>query len=407
MVLIKDKTEDRNNIQYKALNAWASSGMHGTVEMSTGLGKTFVALHALYRTNKDVNLVNIFLAEVNDRYDDLLEQISLYKIIFKRDVLKDYNLKFMCYQSACKLKGYKFGLVIADEIHDSLTPAYSQFYFNNTYNCIIGLSAKINRDIRYTLPDDTIKSKGQYLDEICPIIFSYQLKESIDNNTSRNLKVHIIYNELDTLNKYIRAGNSTKEFYQTEYTNYSYWNNRFNKCQFMSSGDDQDREYITTSNRRKTLLYNLRTKVNIVKYLLQNLKNRTIVFANSLDFLYEITQNVVSNRNTTERNNQIRKWLSDGDINVIGSFKKLKQGANLSDDLDNCIIASYFTSSVDLEQRIGRLRDNGTQGNVFIIVTKNTQEEVWFNTMIKDIRSSLNMIYHKDIHDCIKYLNKK
>lgn len=114
MVLIKDKTEDRNNIQYKALNAWASSGMHGTVEMSTGLGKTFVALHALYRTPRDKNIINIFLAEVNDRKDDLLKQISLYKIIFKRDVLKDYNLTFMCYQSACKLKNYKFGLVIAD-----------------------------------------------------------------------------------------------------------------------------------------------------------------------------------------------------------------------------------------------------------------------------------------------------
>jgi len=78
--------------------------------------------------NKDVHL---FLAEVTDRKKDLWDDIIKYDSIFNTNTLQDYNLKFKTYQSAYKLEGYEFGLVGADEIHNSLTPEYSKFYFNN------------------------------------------------------------------------------------------------------------------------------------------------------------------------------------------------------------------------------------------------------------------------------------
>jgi|TARA_R110000851_G_scaffold314588_5_gene476711 hypothetical protein len=43
-----------------------------------------------------------FLAEVTDRKKDLIDQITLYNKIFKRDVVNDYNLQFACYQTAYK-----------------------------------------------------------------------------------------------------------------------------------------------------------------------------------------------------------------------------------------------------------------------------------------------------------------
>ena len=408
MTINKDKNKNRDLIQKRAVKEWINKGKKGTIQMTTGMGKTFVALHALYTMPKNDNVKHLFMAEVNDRLKDLQEQVTLYKIIFKRDVLKDYKIDFICYQSAYKLFGQKYGLVIADEIHDSLSPTYSKFYLNNSYDAIIGLSANVNISIGYILEDGTRKTKGNYLYDIAPIVFSYKLGDSIVNKTSRELKVHVIYNKLDSLNKYIKAGSKKNTFFQTESANYKYWDNRFNNS-FLLPYDNgrKEKEFQLTAGKRKNLLYNLQSKVQIVSILLNNLDNTSIVFANSLKFLSKITTNIVSSQNSDERNNQVKNWLRDGVIKVIGSFKKLKQGANLSDNLDNCIIASYYSSEVDLEQRIGRLRNNGRTGNVFIILTRYTQEEKWFQLMIKNIKKDLNMIYHDDINECVKYLKNE
>jgi len=71
------------------------------VEVSTGVGKTFIALHALHSMKSNEKL-HLYLAETTERKKDLLKSIKLYDDIFKVNTLKSYNLKFYCYQSAYK-----------------------------------------------------------------------------------------------------------------------------------------------------------------------------------------------------------------------------------------------------------------------------------------------------------------
>ena len=113
---------------------------------------------------------------------------------------------------------------------------------------------------------------------------------------------------------------------------------------------------------------------------------------------------VVESKNTDEENSKIRYNFESDKISVIGSFKKLKQGANLT-GLDNCIIMSYYGTDKDLIQRMGRLRQNGTIGNVFIFVTTSTQEEVWFSKMFEKV-NNLNLIYCSNVEDCLNKLKK-
>ena len=80
----------------------------------------------------------------------------------------------------------------------------------------------------------------------------------------------------------------------------------------------------------------------------------------------------------------------------------MKQGANL-DKVDNCIIHSYFSTELDFIQRIGRLRQNeDKEGNVFILVTRNTQEEVWLKIMLQNIIDY--DITYCNIDECIKHI---
>lgn len=413
--------EKKDKIQKRALNAWKKQNKHGTCRIVTGLGKTFVGLHALYTMPKNHDIIHLFLAEVTDRKRDLYKDIKKYNKIFNRDVLNDYNLEFHCYQSAYKWKNKSFGLVIADEISDSLTPAYMQFYKNNNYDALIGLTAYVNRSTLYTLENGDILTKGMILDKVAPVCFNYSLTTASEEKTIRKLNINIINNTLNKTEKVVKSGSKLKPFYQVETKAYDYWNHRFNSALYyvenldtsdMSINDiakanqRRDREIAISSRKRSEILYNSINKIKATKELLKHLKSKTLLFSNSLDSLLKITSNVISSRNSEKENRLIREKFDKGKIEVIGSFKKLKQGANLV-DLDNVIMLSYYGVSGDFIQRAGRLRDDGTVGNIFIFLTRDTQEEKWFNKMTNGLLDSPNITVreYENIEECIKAIN--
>jgi len=392
----------RNKIQNEALTHWKLNGKKGTCQIITGLGKTFISLHALYTMPKD-GKVHLFLAEQTDRVKDLRDDILKYNKLFDRDVLNDYNLQFHCYQTVYKWKDKDFGLIISDEIHDSLSPAYSRFYFNNTYDAIIGLSATITRSTRYET-DDGFYTKGQLLDKIAPVCYTYSVDDGQRDGTSRELDVYVIYNQLDTERKVIKSGNAKKVFYQTEKAAYDYWDKEHKRSWFILDEEKKQLKIRITSHKRSSILYNLESKIDITKQLLAHLDGKTIIFGNSLDSLHKVTPNVISSKNKDVDNERLRNNFDADKISTIGSFKKLKQGANLN-NLDNCVIMSYYSTDKDFIQRIGRLRNDGTVGNVFILLTKNTQEEKWFDKIFQNI-NNLNIIYCNDVNDCISKLKR-
>lgn len=394
--------EKKDKIQKEALNKWLSVNKCGTTEIITGLGKTFIALHALYTMPRD-DKTHVFLAEVKDREKDLMADILKYNIIFKRNVLKDYNLEFYCYQTVYKWKNKNFGLVIADEIHDSLSPSYVQFYNNNKYDAILGLSATIKKDIIYAADDGSTYTKGDLLNRIAPICFKYNLKQAEIDSTTRKLNIHVIQTSLNDTEKVIKAGNAKKRFLQTETAAYNYWDNQFKRALFIIDEDTKTRMIATASRKRKDIIYNSLGKIDATKKLVKYLtNNKTLLFGNSIDSLLKITKNVVSSRNKDDVNDEIRDKFNKSNKGLIGSFKKLKQGANI-EGLDSVILMSYYGVALDWIQRIGRLRDNGEEGDVYILLTKNTQEEIWFNNMLQDFNKD-NIKYYNNIDH---FLRKK
>lgn len=393
--------ELKNKVQQEALQLWVKNGKKGTCNIITGLGKTFLGLHALYTMPKNDGKLHLFLAEQVDRQTDLIKDIVKYNEIFNVNVLQDYNLQFQCYQTVCKWKDKNVGLVIADEIPDSLTPVYSQFYFNNKSEAIIGLSATINKNIQYVDKDNKMFTKGDLLDKIAPICFKYTVNQGQLEGTSRKLNIYIIDHELDPINKTVKAGSLKTSFFQTELNAYKYWDTQFKKSLFLNEDEPyRDLKILIASNKRRDLLYRLPSKINVVKKLLDNIKGKSVVFGNSIDSLLQITRNTVSSRNTQEQNNVIREHFDANKIKVIGSFKKLQQGANLG-LLDNVILHSYYGVEGKFIQMFGRARINEDKiGNVFILATKDTQELVWLNKAIENF-TEYNIIYCDNLEDCL------
>jgi superfamily II DNA or RNA helicase len=373
--------DPRDKIQREAFKAWQDSGGQGTIQAITGIGKTFIALHAIAKTRGKI----LFLAETRQREQDLKEQITKYKEIFKVDLSKK-DIEFMCYQSAYRRSGMKHALVIADEIHDSLTNAYSRYYSNNSYTKIMGLSATIDNDVIEIDGKET--TKMDLLNTIAPICFSYTLDEGQEDGTSRPLDIYVLHHKLDGTKKIIPGGSKKKPFMTTEAKTYDYWDKRFKRSMFYRNPAQKEVEFRISSRRRADLLYSLPSKVESINQILAELKGKTIIFGNDLNSLELITPNVVrsakkgeSAKDRESENSSIRQKFDNGDIDVIASFKMLKQGANLK-GIDNVILMSYYSKERDLLQRVGRLRKDGNRiGTVIIPVTVGTQEEKWFAKM--------------------------
>ena len=404
--------EKKDAIQTEAFLKWIANGKKGTY-----------ALKALYAMPKhDFDTIHLFLAEQKDRQVDFMKDVHKFNEIYKRDVFADYNIQFHCYQTVRNWKGYKFGLVICDEIHDSMSVENYKFYLNNKYQAIIGLTALFKGDTSYFISnegvvrdvfDKDIVTKQELLDHVCPIIYKYNVNQGQIDGTSRKLNIYKINIELDNKLKVVKAGSKDKPFFQTEAAAYAYVEKKYKEANelpqglledFYSYNERKNLALFKAINKRCKTIYELPNKTLNVRILLNTIKGKTIIFGNSLEKLSLLTPHVVSSKKSDKENNYIRKLFDDGIIKVIGSFKKLVQGANL-DSVDNCIIMSYYSTEVKFIQMIGRLRQNSDkEGNVFILISKNTQEEVWASKMLEN-STEYNIIECNGITDCTqKYL---
>ena len=392
----------RNEIQSNAVMAWSVAGKKGTLNLSTGIGKTFCFIKATQLLPAGSTI--LFLAETSQRKFDLYKDIEFFKKLFKYDLTAKHSLTFMCYQSAYKLMNTSWDMVCADEIHMSLTPEYSKFFKNNKYKAILGLSATVDRTTTYVDEEGKEISKGDMVDEFAPVCYKYTLNDAVKDGTTKKLRIFIVNHHLDTEDKNIPAGTKAKPFMTTEKAAYDYWDAEFKRALFLPDGTAKTFKIRNTSAARAKVLYTLKSKVQAVNKLKGELEGKTLIFGNSIDTLLEVTPHVISSKNKDADNEELRKRFDKGYINTIGSFKMLKQGANLK-DLDNTIIMSYYSKELDMIQAIGRQRVTDKIGHVFIYVTAGTQEVKWYKKAMENI-NNYEEIHCSNTDDCIQKYKK-
>jgi superfamily II DNA or RNA helicase len=388
----------RGEIQDSAVATWDKTGRKGTINLSTGIGKTFCFIKATRLLPKGSSI--LFLAETSQREFDLEKDIKFFKKLYGYDLKSVHNLTFMCYQSSYKLTNTTWDLVCADEIHMSLTPQNTKFYKNNVYKHILGLSATVDRTTKYLDEEGNETNKGELIDDIAPIVFKYNLNQAVKDGTTKKLRIFIINHHLDSEKKIVPAGTKAKPFMTTEKAAYDYWDAEFKRALFLPDGQAKTFKIRNTSAARAKVLYTLFSKVESVIKLQTALEGKTLIFGNSIDTLLCVTTNVISSKNKDAENEKLRTDFDKGKIKTIGSFKMLKQGANLK-DLDNTILMSYYSKELDMVQAIGRQRVSDSIGNIFIYVTAGTQEVKWYKKAMENI-NNYEEIHCTSTDDCIQ-----
>lgn len=379
--------------QEEAFNAWKKANKKGTIFARTGFGKMLLAIWAAQEENVSANV--IFLAETTQREKDLRDELIKWKYVGP-------EIKFMCHQSAYKIKGEYFNLVLSDEIDLSLTPVYSLFYFNNTIDNILGLTATIDPRDKVDQNNENSETKLNMLSRIAPVCYRYTVDDSQLDGTGRKLNIYKIYHELDTVDmKAVVVGTKKVPIITSEAEGYKYCDNKFKQAMFIE-GTFQSILIRNAAGKRASLLYSLPSKIKEVRKLVSKLKGRTILFGNDIPSLLDITSNVISSKNSNKKNDRIRSDFEKGKIDIVGSFKMLQRGANLP-NLDNCVLASYYSTEKGLIQMIGRMRYKDEYGNVFVFVTRGTQEEKWFKNMMYNM-TTFNIQEFNSVDECLKQI---
>lgn len=396
----------QDTIQNEAVDAWEAAGYVGTLNLGVGAGKTFCAFKAMYRlldkgliTKEDLIIVK---AERSNRWvNTFVPEAEKFNSIFGRNPLEDFTIEFYTYQSD-NWSYAKF--IIYDEVHDSITQGrYEQLILPECYK--LGLTGTPNESM-YVFPDKAVPklymstdqlesksithqtTKGNIYAMFCPIVYTKTEEELIDLEVLSPFETVIIYHDLDSTQKNcaITATWKTTEKDWWEKRK-SYSNKLFAQGFSIDNPADKTRKGLIYQASQiikvqmPKFLYKLKSKVNVVKQILNLIDTPTILFSVEKELLWELTPNVVDDKKDAVR---LVSQFNTGEIDVIATSKALQQGVTLK-GLQNIVLVTFQSSSGQLIQTIGRVirRVEGKVSRVYIIVARDTYEEKWLTEMQK------------------------
>ena len=365
--------------QKKALNAWAKQGFIGSVIAGTGFGKSRVGILAVGHALKDGGTALILVPTVQLQ-DQFMGEFAKWGISAD-------NVEIMCYQSAYKLKGEKYDIVICDEVHLGLSPEYRKFFKYNMCNKLLCMTATLPEELEYK----------DLLEKIAPTAYNITLDKCVELGIVSPYNISCIPVRLTPMEKaaYRKANNS---FVQWKYQLGQF--NAFESAQMImanknaTSGDKQKAIMFYKAIRmRKQIVDFAENKIAKFKEIYEdNTDNRILVFSGANDFTDKLCDSIAPNAmsyhsNKTKKQKELAlESFKDGSINVLCSTKALNQGFDVP-DANMGIVCGITSKSLSMIQRVGRLvrfQENKI-GEIIILYVADSQEEKWLKQAVKNL----------------------
>jgi len=381
--------EVKDREQKKALNAWANAGFIGSIIAGTGFGKSRCGvLAAAHVLRKSADARGIVLVPTTQLKDQFAAEFSKWG---KDSCLP--QLEFVCYQSAYKLKGKSYDIVVCDEVHLGLSPKYRKFFENNSYKKLLCMTATVPEELEYAVK----------LQELAPTNYRISLDQCVSLGLVSPYEIHCIPVSL----------------YKKERKDYIEINNMFIKWKY-ELGDDafnEARRALASSSsppymkhaaaqfyncirKRKKIVDFAKAKVTALKKVVKNAKgDKVLVFSGAnafTDTLAEATapnSTVYHSKKSKKQRDLAISDFKDGTKTVLCSTKALNQGFDVP-DAGIGVICGLTSKSLSMVQRVGRLIrfQEGKIGKIYILYVKDSQEERWLESSVKDLK---NIIWHE------------
>ena len=428
-------TKTREQIQSEALLALKQNNYNGTVILSTGTGKSKVAIDAIKEgnfkniliTSPRTNLKENWRAEiikwwpaVDNNYAFAVEGVSNSWQAKVQDTLLTIENIQTCYKWSLE-QIQQFDYIIQDEIHTMATPEYGR---------LINLAKSLDIPVTgLTATSDAHKPEKELFYKVyCPIVYEYldSAKDGIVNG-----RKYIVYKYELTYDYKVTAGTKAKPFVNGEKTQYEYLSSAIKKGQVMMSrtgSQDWFRDaanwgwknqgspaqkaaaiqYLNAIKYRKEFLWNLTSSADIaarIKYsILHDKNNKVLLFSELTKQAEKLSKYTVHSNNDEELNAKNLRDFDRGTIRELASCNSLTLGLNIK-GANYAIMESYSGSTTGFAQKAGRTDRLAVDdiATVIFIVPKGTQSEQWFNNATKSLDLS-EAIYVSNINDLKKVL---
>tara|TARA_R110000824_G_scaffold197851_1_gene381573 strand:- start:1025 stop:2242 length:1218 start_codon:yes stop_codon:yes gene_type:complete len=392
-------SESKDKIQRNGLNKWWSKPWfgRGTLQYATGIGKTRCGVLAAAYIAKLTDMEGrILILTPTETIRDRSWKDEFYK--WGAEDVFEQCVKCVCIQTAYKWIGHTFNLIIADEIHNYMSPKFINFFVNNRYEKILGLTAYVDQ------------VKLRLLSGLCPIIDSITTNEAEDLGLISPFKIYnvpikLTASELSEYTKADRTFNSLFPYFNKDLKNMFACMNPTKYETFLRTKgeilDNTNSSYPFMCNsamtKRKNIIYNANAKLDAVKLISNmNLEKKAIIFSQTIEFADKVTDQLdncvsfhskISKKKRTENLDLLKSGKS---ITRISTAKALNEGMNIP-DISMAIIASGTSKTKDMIQRIGRTVrwEEGKQAVIYRIYVEDSQEEKWIASSQEDYNVEL------------------
>tara|TARA_R110002167_G_scaffold126891_2_gene308028 strand:- start:1766 stop:2959 length:1194 start_codon:yes stop_codon:yes gene_type:complete len=375
----------RDKYQKMAVNKWAKAGFKGSIFAGTGFGKSRVGVMAIGETLKRDSKANaLILVPTTQLQYQFTEEFTKWGY---EDCVD--RIEVMCYQSAYKLIGEHYTIVVCDEIHLGLSIEYRKFFAHNMYDRLLCMTA--------TLPEeDEYREK---LLEIAPMVFSLSLDKCVSLGIVAPYSIYCLPVELSLLerDKYKKINNKFV-YYKYALGNYD----AFNQAKLALSNPQSPREekeaavgFYKCIRERKAIIDFAENKITKFKEIVHsNLDKRILGFGGANEFTDILTDSVsplavaYHSKKSKKQKQAALDAFKDGSINVLCSTKALNQGFDVP-DANFGIICGITSKSLSMIQRVGRLIrfQEGKVGKIVIIYVKDSQEEKWLKNSVRQMKN--------------------
>ena len=295
----------------------------------------------------------------------------------------------MCYQSAYKLIGNHYDIVVCDEIHLGLSKKYRKFFKNNTYDKLLCMTA--------TLPEE--EEYRDILQILAPTIYEISLDECVSLGIIAPYLIKCIP---------IKLTNQEQTDYKTANNQFVYYTytlgqfDAFNKAKEIlankrSSFDERSAAsgfYKSIRDRKAVVDFAVNKIIEFQRIYDENTDKKILVFSGANAFTDTLCESVApyalsyhSNK-TKKQKEQALIAFKTGLVNVLCSTKALNQGFDVP-DANMGIICGITSKGLTMIQRIGRLLrfEEGKSGEIIILYVKGTQEEKWLKSSVKGLNN--------------------
>ena len=396
MLTMTEINKIRDKYQKLAVNKWAKAGFKGSIFAGTGFGKSRVGILAvgetLKRNNKANALILVPTTQLQDQFTEEFHKWGYTNCIDRVDIL--------CYQSAYKLLGQHYTIVVCDEIHLGLSPEYRKFFKYNTYDRLLCMTA--------TLPED--EEYREKLLELAPMVFSLSLDKCVSLGIVAPYSIYCLPIKLtEQERKDYKAINNKFIYYKYALGQFDAFNEAKKILGNIHSHPDDKAAavgFYRSIRQRKSIIDFAENKIETFKSLVNTNKDKKILaFGGANDFTDKLCDSVkplsgaYHSKKTKKQKEKVLKDFEDGTISVLCSTKALNQGFDVP-DANFGIICGLTSKSLSMIQRVGRLlrfQENKT-GNIVILYVENSQEEKWLKNAVR-LMKRVNWI--EDISDIV------